>query len=81
MPEPELPIELERDDVIKTTTPTPHATETKPALVETDKDRKLYTRKEKKIKFNFENEDLTKIINRFAAKKGINIILHKGLLQ
>lgn len=80
LPEPELPIELERDDVIKTTTPTPHATETKPALVETDKDRKLYTRKEKKIKFNFENEDLTKIINRFAAKKGINIILPQGAL-
>ncbi|MFA6066545.1 MAG: secretin N-terminal domain-containing protein [Candidatus Babeliaceae bacterium] len=43
--------------------------------VETDKKKK---KKEPLIKFNFDNEDLVKIINMIASKKKINIILPQG---
>lgn len=35
-------------------------------------------KKEKRISFDFNDEDLTKIINLYAAKKGINIVLPQG---
>ncbi len=74
-----LPLELEQDPTAETITQIPQASALQPANQDSS-GRQSYKKKEKKISFNFDNEDLVKIINRYAAKKGINILLPQGAL-
>lgn len=49
-----------------------------PAVPEKEQATQKKKKKDPLIHFSFENEDLVKIVNRIAAKKGMNVILPQG---